>query len=58
MTNQLQICNWLVDHPDILQLAAQMLNIKDNPLLSASAAAAAAPACALSTPSNNVSVTD
>jgi len=29
MTNQLQICNWLVNHPNILQMATQMLNMKD-----------------------------
>lgn len=26
MTNQLQVCNWLVAHPEILNLANQMLN--------------------------------
>ena len=30
MTDQLQICNWLVNHPDILRLAVQMLEMKDN----------------------------
>ncbi|GES95909.1 trinucleotide repeat-containing gene 6C protein [Rhizophagus clarus] len=29
ITNQLQICNWLVENPAILQLATQMLNMKD-----------------------------
>lgn len=28
ITNQLQVCNWLVDHPDILRLANQMLSSK------------------------------
>jgi hypothetical protein len=25
MTNKLQICNWLVNHPDILKLSNEML---------------------------------
>lgn len=28
MTNQLQICNWLVAHPEILNLANKMLTVK------------------------------
>ncbi|GBC40033.2 uncharacterized protein OCT59_012174 [Rhizophagus irregularis] len=50
MTNQLQICNWLVDHPDILQLATQMLNMKDS--TSQLALAVQQPAHAPSTASN------
>jgi hypothetical protein len=30
MTNQLQICNWLVNHPTILRLASEMLAAKSN----------------------------
>jgi hypothetical protein len=26
MTNQLQVCNWLVHHPEILKLANEMLS--------------------------------
>ena|GEM_PF-4538464 len=28
MTNQLQVCNWLVKHPNILRLANEMLAAK------------------------------
>ncbi|GBB85349.1 hypothetical protein RclHR1_01190025 [Rhizophagus clarus] len=45
MTNQLQICNWLVKNPAILQLATQMLNMKDTsqlaPAVHASSASSA-----------------
>jgi hypothetical protein len=39
----------LINHPDILQMATQMLNMKDSSLLSA-------PAAPISTPFNNVSI--
>ncbi|PKC56589.1 hypothetical protein RhiirA1_473781 [Rhizophagus irregularis] len=51
MTNKLQICNWLVNNPDILQLANQMLNMKDG--TSQSAPAPVPPVHASLTPTNN-----
>jgi len=39
MINQLQICNWLVNHPNILQMAIQMLNMKDGDGLSSAPSA-------------------
>jgi len=51
MDNQLQICNWLVEHPDVLQLAYKMLNTKDRAISSSTL-----PQLAVSESSDNVSV--
>ena len=40
--DQLKICNWLVDHPDVIKLACQMLDMK-NQATSSSLLSALAP---------------